>query len=145
MSNSALLGQPPNTEDYYYVVKAIMASFHLPGGDPTKGISLGPRPLIVQNNSRGPQIITASIFLIVLVVLITGSRLSIRAFHPKVKWGWDDWLIIPATVSCMVMCCVAAGELTVWTLGVYCRLACNVYSVRGVRRSRKTHLQSDIS
>ena len=113
MSSSALLGQPPNTEDDYYVVKAIMANFHLPGGDPTKGISLGPRPLILQSNSRGPQIITASIILIVLVVLITGTRLSIRAFHPKVKWGWDDWLIIPATVSFTVVRCVTAGELTV--------------------------------
>lgn len=145
MSHSARLGEPPNTEDDYYIVKAILQNLHLHGVDPAKGIHLGHRPLSIQNDTRGPQIITGSIVCIVLVVLITGSRLLIRALHPKVNWGWDDWLIIPGAVSHMPMRSMTAIELKLWALGVYYRLVCNVYSLRGVRRSRETHLQSDVS
>lgn len=35
----------------------------------------------------------------VLVILITGSRLLIRALHHGLKWGWDDWFMIVALVS----------------------------------------------
>lgn len=103
MSDSAVLGQPPSTEDDYYIVKAIMQQFHLQGMDPAKGMSLGPPPLNIQSDTRGPQIIASSTVFIVLIIFITGSRLSIRAFHPKVKWGWDDWVILAGAVRSMAM------------------------------------------
>lgn len=103
MTQSALLGEPPNTEDDYYIVKGIIQRFHIHGLDPAKGIHLGARPLHAQNKSRAPQIIPGSIACIVLIIFITGSRLCIRALHPKVKWGWDDWLIIPGAVRSMLV------------------------------------------
>lgn len=33
------------------------------------------------------------------MVLITGSRLVLRATRRDLRWGLDDWIIIPAAVS----------------------------------------------
>lgn len=35
---------------------------------------------------------------IVLIFLITVTRLSLRYFRSDLNWGWDDWLIVPAAV-----------------------------------------------
>lgn len=98
MPQSALVGEPPKTDDDYDIVKALMLRLHL-NLNAAKGIHLVPPPLHPQSDTRAPQILTASIICITLIVFITGSRLSIRAFGPNVKWGWDDWLIIPGAVN----------------------------------------------
>lgn len=66
--------------------------------DNFKGISFGPVPPNIRDHSRGQRIVSACIILIILITLITGSRLLIKGLHQKLKWGWDDWFIIPAAV-----------------------------------------------
>lgn len=97
MPGSALIGQPPSTDNDFYIVKALLREFHS-DRDPTKGASFGPLPPNMFDHSRGPRILAGSIVLIVLTVLITGSRLLIRGLHHQLRWGWDDWFIIPASV-----------------------------------------------
>lgn len=96
---SALIGQPPNTEEDYWIVKGILTRFGLPG-DPALGIAVPPvRPPDAHFENRGPRIIATNSVVIVLVILITGSRVLVRALHRGLKWGWDDWVIILASVS----------------------------------------------
>lgn len=41
----------------------------------------------------------SSVIVIVLIVLITGGRLALRWKRRDLRWGPDDWAIIPAAVS----------------------------------------------
>ena len=97
MPKSAVIGQPPNTNNDYYIVKALLRKFHLER-DPAKGVSFGPPPPNLNHDSRGPQILAGSIVFLILSTLVTGSRLLIRGLYNQVKWGLDDWFIIPALV-----------------------------------------------
>lgn len=96
---SALIGTPPHTQEDYYIVLGIFRRFGFKG-DPAQGAKFPPaRPVDDHYHSRGPGYIGEFSVLIFLTVFIVGSRLLIRALSRAVKWGWDDWLIIPAAVS----------------------------------------------
>lgn len=97
MSGSSVIGQPPNTQNDHYIVRALVRLLQL-NIDNSKGISFGPLPPNVRDDSRGQRIVAGCIILIILITLITGSRLLIRGLHQKLKWGWDDWFIIPAAL-----------------------------------------------
>ena len=98
MAGSAIIGQPPNTKNDYYIVNALIRLFHLKI-DPSKGISFGRiPPNLRDDNSRGSGLLVGYAICITLIIFITGSRLLIRGLHQKLKWGWDDWFIIPAAV-----------------------------------------------
>lgn len=97
---SAFIGQPPNNQEDYYIVQGIFRRFGLEGLDPAKGAQLPPaRPPNAHYESRGPGIIAANSVCIVLIILITGSRLLVRALYRGLRWGWDDWAIMLAAVS----------------------------------------------
>ena len=105
MSRSAVIGQPPNTDRDYYIVRALLRLLHL-DQDPAKGISFGPIPPgLSEKDTHGPRILAGCIVLLILSIFITGSRLLIRAFQQKLRWGWDDWAIVPAFV------CYLSGSL----------------------------------
>lgn len=98
--HSALIGEPPNTEEDFYIVRGILRRFGLDKLDPALGAPIPPlRPPNAHFETRGPSLIAVHSICIVLLILITGSRLLIRGLHRGVKWGWDDWVIIPGAVS----------------------------------------------
>lgn len=112
---SALIGQPPNTDEDYYIARGIILKLGL-DLDPAKGVAIPPlRPPGAHFETRGPSIAAAHAMCVVVIVLVTGTRLLIRALHHRVKWGWDDWLMIPAAVGLLCSC-----ERAVMTDGVRC-------------------------
>lgn len=97
--SSALIGQPPSTVEDYWIVKGILASLGS-HADPAQGVLIPPaRPPNAHFETQSPQIVAADSVCMVLVILITGSRLLIRALHHGLKWGWDDWFMIVASVG----------------------------------------------
>ena len=97
--SSALIGQPPSTAEDYWIVKGILARLGS-HADPALGVLVPPaRPPNANFETRSPQIVAADSVCIALVILITGSRLLIRALHHGLKWGWDDWVIILGSVG----------------------------------------------
>lgn len=102
MNGSALYGTPPATENDLWIVKGVYRFLGLTGKiDPKKGLPLrAKKPPNYVFESWGDYAIRTSIALIVLMVLITGSRLVLRATRRDLRWGLDDWVIIPAAVSC---------------------------------------------
>lgn len=97
---SALIGQPPNNELDYIIVKGIFRRLGIKGHDPSEGAHIPPfRPANYQHETRAPGIIAANCVCIVLALLFTGSRVLIRALYRGLRWGWDDWFIILGTVS----------------------------------------------
>lgn len=103
MTRSALYGTPPATEDDLWIVKGVYRVVGLTGKvDPQKGLPLrAKKPPNYVFESWGDHAIRASAALIVLMVLMTGSRLVLRATRHDLRWGLDDWVIIPAAVSCI--------------------------------------------
>lgn len=103
MTTSALYGTPPVTEDDLWIIKGIYRFLGLTGKvDPKKGLPLrAKKPPNYVFESWGDQAVRTSAALIVLMVLITGSRLVLRATRRDLRWGLDDWAIIPAAVSCI--------------------------------------------
>lgn len=101
MTTSALYGTPPVTEDDLWIIKGVYRFLGLTGKvDPKKGIPLrAKKPPNYVFESWGDRAVRTAAALIVLMVLITGSRLVLRATRGDLRWGLDDWVIIPAAVS----------------------------------------------
>lgn len=103
MANSAFFGQPPSTSDDYFIVRALLRSAGLDNIDPNIGSKIPPArppPDQYQFETRGPGIIAGLSVCIVVMSVVTGSRLVFRWCGASVRFGWDDWLIIPGAVGC---------------------------------------------
>lgn len=102
MKSSALIGQPPNNQDDYWIIKGLERLVKIPDGivDPSQGfpMQLQPPPNY-KYETRGPGMVAGVSVAIVFVILITSTRLGLRAFRKDLKWGLDDWLIIPAAIG----------------------------------------------
>ena len=98
---SAFVGQPANTQTDTYLIIALF------GGDPPP--IQAPPGYVYQ--TRGPGLAAGVSVAMFLVVLITGVRLAIRAFHKRMKFGADDIVIIPAAVSIPYVHQIPEGRL----------------------------------
>lgn len=100
---SALIGQPPLTEDDYYIVKGILRLFGLPL-DPAKGILIPPaRPPNYHYETDTSRIIGVLVLCVVVVTTVTVARLLIRALKHGLIWGWDDWVMMLALVGMLAL------------------------------------------
>ncbi|KAL2036498.1 hypothetical protein N7G274_010764 [Stereocaulon virgatum] len=100
MTGSALLGHPPNNEDdslivlgFYRAVKIPEAAWNKTSVIPVKTLPGAP------HDTRQNEVIVSMAVAITLVVMITGTRLSLRLFMKDLHWGLDDWTIILAMLS----------------------------------------------
>lgn len=104
MVESAHIGQPPATEEDYYIVRSYLRLAPTYGGrfdaDPTSGFQPGMRPPhgYVYNDKQA-GILAALAVMLVVIFTLSATRLGLRHFKQRLKWGPDDWAIIPATVS----------------------------------------------
>ena len=115
MTGSALFGQPPNTESDYWIVRSILHSAGLNNVDPERGAKIPPpRPSPAQYHfeTKGPGIIAGMSVSIVIMVAITGSRLLLRLFKTGLRWGSDDWLIIPGVVRYSILSWMIVADRT---------------------------------
>lgn len=105
MGDSAFLGQPTKTQDDYWIARFMLMTAGLTKADPHLGVKVNPRPPPPDQyhfETKGPGIIAGMCVAIAFMVLITGTRLAIRYWKPKLQWGWDDWLIIPGVVGDLI-------------------------------------------
>ena len=104
MPDSAIMGQPPNNQDDLWTLRGLARHASIPDDefDPSKGFPTKLQvPPAYHHETRGSDIIVAMSVAIALVTIITGARLCLRCFHRDLKWGWDDWMIIPGAVCCL--------------------------------------------
>ena len=116
MPDSALFGHPPVTEHDYDTVKAIGRVLGVYPGpmDPSKGFPQLAAPAGSPDPYIGGPNFAANIAVLVLVVLVTTTRLMLRAFRHELKLGWDDWAIIPAVLA---FACWSTTQLILYTKG----------------------------
>ncbi|ORY71597.1 uncharacterized protein BCR38DRAFT_13765 [Pseudomassariella vexata] len=97
-TSSAFVGQPPNTEDDYYVVRGLLRLAGLVDADPSLGYihAARPPPANYTYTSRQPRIVAGLIIVMVAIVSATSARLFLRASMSQMRFGADDWATIAA-------------------------------------------------
>lgn len=99
MSQSAFIGQPPNNENDYWAIKGMYRAAYSFDKDPSKGYLFVPKkPDDYVYNDRQAGIIAGMIVAIAIMFLTTSLRLALRQFKAGVRWGIDDWVLIPGVV-----------------------------------------------
>ncbi|PQE10774.1 integral membrane protein [Rutstroemia sp. NJR-2017a BBW] len=95
---SALIGQPPNTTDDYYIVNYLLIAFgkHT---SPLKGIAIPPfKPDNYVYTPLGPSILVGMSVAIAVMALVTISRLIVRFCGRGLVFGLDDLFIVPGAL-----------------------------------------------
>lgn len=99
MSHSAFLGQPPATRDDFYIIKGMYRAAYAFNKDPSKGYLFVPRkPADYEYNDKQASIIVGMAVAIFIMLSTTVLRLVLRQFKTGVRWGTDDWILIPGAV-----------------------------------------------
>lgn len=109
MSPSALMGQPPISENDKLVYKGLMEISPLT----IKGLSLISHK---SRHSRAPSMIIGTSFAIAFAIIITCARLWVRLFRSR-AFGADDIVIIPACIGCVAYLSVDIATERVGCLG----------------------------
>lgn len=100
MSGSALLGHQPLGYEDRAIYKSLLI-ISPSSVNPDKRFPFGPpAPANAFHHSHAPNMIIGTSFTIALVIIITGSRLWVRAFRSHAL-GADDVAIIPAAIGCV--------------------------------------------
>ncbi|KAL8871909.1 MAG: hypothetical protein Q9174_002363 [Haloplaca sp. 1 TL-2023] len=102
---SALVGQPPMSDDDTLIVKGWQIYLGMKGADPSAGLKIGPKPPPpgVPHESKQTEIAIGCAVTMVLMALFTGTRLIIRATNRKLTWGKDDVAILIGTLLAMLI------------------------------------------
>lgn len=99
-STSALVGNPPNTQRDYYIVRGMDRTYGLSSADPNDGFTyLATEPSGYVHETKSVQVIVGLVILMLTILIPTVTRLVLRASNPAMEFGSDDWTIILAAVS----------------------------------------------
>ncbi|OHE98584.1 hypothetical protein CORC01_06035 [Colletotrichum orchidophilum] len=101
---SAFVGQPPATQNDYFIVKGLFRMLGMTTANPMTGYFLAAKPPPgYAHETKLPGVLTGLIFVIVAVVAPTAARVWLRLRRGSVKqFGWDDWAIIAAALLALV-------------------------------------------
>lgn len=91
------INTPPGTELERRIVKGILLYSGLNASHENieKGITMSPaRPDDYVFETKGPAIIAGLSVCILAITVVTGLRLGLRRFDPRLLWGLDDTLMI---------------------------------------------------
>ncbi|THV78795.1 hypothetical protein D6D29_07394 [Aureobasidium pullulans] len=100
MSSSAFLGQPPANQDDFWTIKGMYRAAYAFDKDPSKGYLFVPkRPTHYEYNDKQAGIIAGMSVAIAIMFLTTVLRLALRQFKTGVRWGADDWVLIPGAIA----------------------------------------------
>lgn len=99
-TTSAFVGQPPNTERDYYIVRGFLRGAGLYHVDPALGYTPAAKPPTpgYTYTSKQPGIIVGLIIIIVAITTATVTRLVLRASMSQMRFGPDDWATMAAGV-----------------------------------------------
>ncbi|KAJ4392198.1 hypothetical protein N0V93_005823 [Gnomoniopsis smithogilvyi] len=96
-STSAFVGNPPNTERDYYIVRGMDRTYGASSADPADGFTyLAAAPSDYVHETKSVQVIIGLVIMMVTILIPTVARLVLRASNPAMEFGSDDWAIILA-------------------------------------------------
>jgi hypothetical protein len=105
MASSGYINTPPLTDRDFEIAKGMLLLSGITSNirDPALGVTLSPpRPDDYSFETKGPGIIAGLSLSIAIITLVTGLRLCLRLFHPRLKWGLDDSLMVAGWFMALV-------------------------------------------
>ncbi|KAF5711470.1 integral membrane protein [Fusarium globosum] len=100
MVNSAFVGEPPATDDDFYIVRGILRTYGLDNLNASAGLVFSiQRPENPPDESKKPAILAGMIFVILAIVVPTVARVIIRLKGARTQFGADDLAIIAAATG----------------------------------------------
>ncbi|KAH7357896.1 hypothetical protein B0T11DRAFT_229482 [Plectosphaerella cucumerina] len=101
---SAFLGQPPKTQQDYYIVKGIFRMIGMVDANPMAGYFFSAKP--PENympETRAPAVTAGLIIVMLAITIPTAARVGLRLKRGStMEFGADDWLIIVAALLALV-------------------------------------------
>lgn len=97
---SAYVGEPPNTQRDWYIVRGFLRTIGMGDVDPAKGYIVAATAADTGQDytSKRPAVIAGLIIILVAITTVTGSRIALRASMSQMRFGADDWATIAAAV-----------------------------------------------
>ncbi|EQB48066.1 hypothetical protein CGLO_12762 [Colletotrichum gloeosporioides Cg-14] len=107
MSNSstasAKIGKPPNNTRDYNVIRGIYRQYGVTTLDPALGyIFAAQEPANAVHESKQGAIIAGMVIVMLAIVVPTTGRLIVKWKGTQTKFGWDDWVIVAASILALV-------------------------------------------
>lgn len=113
MTISAFVGEPPATPRDYEIARGILVSSGILNADPSKGVP-GPRrppPGVYKFRTIGPELLVDCGISLAFIILFCVIRFSLRLFKKNLRWGLDDWLMIPGAILAIAWPCLAIASV----------------------------------
>ncbi|KAF5599147.1 integral membrane protein [Fusarium pseudocircinatum] len=112
MANSAFVGEPPATEDDFYIVRGILRTYGLNNLNASAGLVFSiQRPENSPDESKKPAILAGMILVILAIVIPTVVRVIIRLKGARTQFGADDLAIIAAASLAVSYPCIVIAML----------------------------------
>lgn len=98
--SSAHIGEPPNTQRDWYIVRGLLRLIGMNDADPANGyvVAVTASDTGADYRSKRPAVIAGLITILVAITVVTGSRIALRASMSHMRFGADDWATIAAAV-----------------------------------------------
>lgn len=112
---SAFIGQPPNTQRDWYIVRGFLRLVGLADTDPALGYVLAAKDNGANDGSKRPAVIGGLITCLVAISTVTIARLGLRASMSQMRFGLDDWATIAAAAmgltytACQLIMAIRGG------------------------------------
>lgn len=112
---SAIIGQPPNTQRDWYIVRGFLRLVGLGDTDPALGYVLAAKDTGDNDGSKRPAVIAGLITCLVAISSVTIARLGLRASMSQMRFGTDDWATIAAAAmgltytTCQLIMAIKGG------------------------------------
>lgn len=93
--SSAFIGQPPNTQRDWYIVRGLLRLVGMGEVDPAMGYILAAKNT-GNTESKRPSVIAGLAVSLVVISSVTLARLGLRLSMSTMRFGLDDWATIAA-------------------------------------------------
>ncbi|KAM0545818.1 hypothetical protein ACHAPJ_011145 [Fusarium lateritium] len=111
-ASSALVGEPPATQDDFYIIQGMLRQYGLNNVNASLGYQFSiKRPENPPNETKVPEILAGMIIVILAIVVPTIARVVIRLKGTGSKFGADDWAIIAASSLAVCYPCICIAML----------------------------------
>lgn len=98
-ASSAFVGDPPNTQRDWYIVRGLLRVVGMSDVDPAEGYL--PAAAVRTDGAyatKRPGVIAGLVVVLLTILGVTGARLALRASVSQMRFGVDDWATIAAAV-----------------------------------------------
>ncbi|EXF77063.1 hypothetical protein CFIO01_01710 [Colletotrichum fioriniae PJ7] len=101
---SAFVGQPPATQNDYYIAKGLFRMAGMTNANPMTGYYVAAKqPPDYNHETKVPGVLAGLIFVILAIVAPTAARIWLRLRRGSVmQFGWDDWTVVVAALLALV-------------------------------------------